>query len=121
MKLTLSVIKADIGSIGGHIQPSVRLLETVRDHVAAHCKDLIIESVHHSELFGSGFAYFAVLAGVPLPQNCVDPLSGPLSNALEAILQRVAENHRESNEHVPSASRGSRRRILTRWTSVYLQ
>ena len=61
------------------------------------------------------------LAGVPLPQNCVDPRSGPLSNALEAILQRVAENHRESNEHVPSASRGSRRRILTRWTSVYLQ
>jgi fructose 1,6-bisphosphate aldolase/phosphatase len=30
MKLTLSVIKADIGSIGGHIAPSTRLLETVR-------------------------------------------------------------------------------------------
>ena len=44
MKLTLSVIKADIGSIGGHIQPSERLLETVRDHVAARGKDLIIDS-----------------------------------------------------------------------------
>lgn len=33
MKITLSVIKADIGSIGGHIAPSRRLLETVRDHV----------------------------------------------------------------------------------------
>ncbi|MDP3483821.1 MAG: fructose 1,6-bisphosphatase [Sulfuricella sp.] len=30
MKLTLSVIKADIGSIGGHIAPPQALLETVR-------------------------------------------------------------------------------------------
>ena len=30
MKLTLSVIKSDIGSIGGHIAPSRALLETVR-------------------------------------------------------------------------------------------
>ena len=44
MKLTLSVIKADIGSIGGHIQPSARLLETVRSHVAQNGKDLIIDS-----------------------------------------------------------------------------
>ena len=42
MKLTLSVIKADIGSIGGHIQPSAKLLETVREHVATHGKDLLI-------------------------------------------------------------------------------
>ena len=27
-------------------------------------KDAIIEAVHHSEIFGSGFAYFAVLSGV---------------------------------------------------------
>lgn len=27
MKMTLSVIKADIGSIGGHICPSLKLLE----------------------------------------------------------------------------------------------
>lgn len=33
MKITLSVIKADIGSIGGHIQPSKRLKETVRDYI----------------------------------------------------------------------------------------
>lgn len=30
MKLTLSVIKADIGSIGGHICPSQKLLQAVR-------------------------------------------------------------------------------------------
>jgi fructose 1,6-bisphosphatase len=28
MKLTVSVIKADIGSVGGHITPSARLLDT---------------------------------------------------------------------------------------------
>jgi len=33
MKLTLSVIKADVGSVGGHIAPSQRLLETVEHHV----------------------------------------------------------------------------------------
>ena len=42
MRLTLSVIKADIGSIGGHIAPSQRLLETVRTHVQAHG-----EGMHH--------------------------------------------------------------------------
>ncbi|WP_455206940.1 fructose-1,6-bisphosphate aldolase/phosphatase [Kaarinaea lacus] len=44
MQLTLSVIKADIGSIGGHIQPSLRLLETVRNYVAEHAKNLLIDS-----------------------------------------------------------------------------
>lgn len=34
MKITLSVIKADIGSIGGHIKPSEELLQTVKDHVS---------------------------------------------------------------------------------------
>ncbi|RMD71691.1 MAG: fructose 1,6-bisphosphatase, partial [Gammaproteobacteria bacterium] len=33
MKITLSVIKADIGSIGGHITPSRRLVEAVEEHV----------------------------------------------------------------------------------------
>lgn len=33
MKLTLSVIKADIGSVGGHIAPSEKLLRTVRDTI----------------------------------------------------------------------------------------
>lgn len=33
MKITLSVIKADIGSVGGHIRPSQALLDCVRQHV----------------------------------------------------------------------------------------
>ena len=36
MKLTLSVIKADIGSIGGHIKPSRKLKDTVADFVCEH-------------------------------------------------------------------------------------
>ncbi|MEQ6341505.1 MAG: fructose-1,6-bisphosphatase [Gammaproteobacteria bacterium] len=44
MKITLSVIKADIGSIGGHIAPSRRLLETVRAYVQEHGSGLIIDN-----------------------------------------------------------------------------
>ncbi|HEX7112189.1 MAG TPA: fructose 1,6-bisphosphatase, partial [Mizugakiibacter sp.] len=36
MKMTLSVIKADIGSIGGHIRPSQALLDAVRSRIHAH-------------------------------------------------------------------------------------
>ncbi|HET9643014.1 MAG TPA: fructose-1,6-bisphosphate aldolase/phosphatase [Burkholderiaceae bacterium] len=43
MKLTLSVIKADIGSIGGHIAPSRKLLESVRSHIAMRGEGLIID------------------------------------------------------------------------------
>lgn len=35
MKLTLSVIKADVGSIGGHTKPSARMLDSVRGKVGA--------------------------------------------------------------------------------------
>lgn len=44
MKITLSVIKADIGSIGGHIAPSRRLLETVRAFIAEKGERIVIDS-----------------------------------------------------------------------------
>ena len=44
MKLTLSVIKADIGSIGGHICPSRKLLDTVQTHVKQAGAGVIIDS-----------------------------------------------------------------------------
>lgn len=44
MRITLSVIKADIGSIGGHIAPSERLLQTVRQTVQEEGRRLIIDS-----------------------------------------------------------------------------
>ncbi len=43
MKITISVLKADIGSIGGHIKPSLALLQEVRNFVAARSKDLLID------------------------------------------------------------------------------
>lgn len=43
MKLTLSVIKADIGSIGGHIRPSQALLDCVRQHVLSEKGRLLID------------------------------------------------------------------------------
>jgi len=42
-KITLSIIKADIGSIGGHTKPSQKLLEKVKDFVEKKGKNLIID------------------------------------------------------------------------------
>lgn len=44
MKLTVSVIKADIGSIGGHIRPSARLIGAVRNHVLERGRGFLIDS-----------------------------------------------------------------------------
>lgn len=44
MKITLSVIKADIGSVGGHICPSEGLLESVRTYVHRHGEGLLIDT-----------------------------------------------------------------------------
>ena len=44
MKLTLSVLKADVGSIGGHIRPSKRLIEAVRSHLVLPNGGRIIDS-----------------------------------------------------------------------------
>lgn len=43
MKITLSVIKADIGSIGGHIRPSRQLFDTVGEAVAEGGHELLID------------------------------------------------------------------------------
>ncbi|HEV2276338.1 MAG TPA: fructose-1,6-bisphosphate aldolase/phosphatase [Acidobacteriaceae bacterium] len=49
MKLTLSVIKADIGSIGGHVAPSQHLLETVRTYVGKRAPGLLLDhSISHT-------------------------------------------------------------------------
>lgn len=44
MKVTLSIIKADIGSIGGHIKPSQKLLQAVESYIKEKGKGLIIDS-----------------------------------------------------------------------------
>ena len=40
MKTTLSIIKADIGSIGGHIKPSYQLLESIREFISKNDQKL---------------------------------------------------------------------------------
>ena len=42
MKITVSVIKADVGGIGGHTRPSDNLIQAVRDTVNASA-DLLID------------------------------------------------------------------------------
>ena len=42
MKITTSVIKADVGGIGGHTRPSDKLLEAVRDTVSAS-QDMLLD------------------------------------------------------------------------------
>ena len=54
MKLTLSVIKADIGSIGGHICPSERLLDAVGSHVIDRGRDLLLD--HYLSFTGDDIA-----------------------------------------------------------------
>lgn len=46
MKITLSVIKADIGSIGGHTKPSEKVLSTVKDFIVSNGvkKGLLVDS-----------------------------------------------------------------------------
>jgi len=44
MRITLSVIKADIGSIGGHTSPSPEVVDIVQAHVARARGRLLIDS-----------------------------------------------------------------------------
>ncbi len=43
MRTTLSIIKADVGSIGGHVAPGRRLLESVRRHVESGMAGLLTD------------------------------------------------------------------------------
>ena len=43
MKLTISVIKADIGSIGGHVAPSKHLQETVQAFIRERAPELLLD------------------------------------------------------------------------------
>lgn len=42
-KITVTAIKADIGSIGGHIKPSERVLKTVKDYIEQNHKGMLID------------------------------------------------------------------------------
>jgi len=44
MKVTLTVIKADIGAVGGHLCPSEAVVERVKEHIRREGEGLIIDS-----------------------------------------------------------------------------
>ncbi len=44
MDITMSVIKADVGSIGGHLCPSRRLVDTVKSHLRECGASLLVDS-----------------------------------------------------------------------------
>ena len=44
MHVSLSIIKADIGSIGGRICPSQCLVQTVREFITEHGANLLLDS-----------------------------------------------------------------------------
>ena len=44
-KVTLSVIKADVGSIGGHTKPSEPMLEAVRSRVRRASANLLLDGL----------------------------------------------------------------------------
>ena len=54
MKVTISVIKADIGSVGGHICPSQSLLQTVRGYIAERGAKFLID--HYISYTGDDIA-----------------------------------------------------------------
>ena len=54
MKITVSVIKADIGSVGGHIAPSAKLIETVKKHVQEKGRGFLID--HYVSFTGDDIA-----------------------------------------------------------------
>ena len=63
MKTCISVIKADIGSIGGHVAPSSRLVEAIRRHVNEKGRTLL--SDFHISYTGDDIAILMVHARGP--------------------------------------------------------
>ena len=65
MKVTLSVIKADVGSLAGHVKPSQKLMEAVENHVKNNSKGLLIDydisSEKATEIRRQGFVGAAML------------------------------------------------------------
>jgi fructose 1,6-bisphosphate aldolase/phosphatase len=61
MKITISVLKADVGSIGGHLKPSQALLAEIKNFVASHGKDKLID--HYISSTGDDVAILCTHTG----------------------------------------------------------
>ncbi len=67
MKVTLSVIKADVGSIGGHIKPSNDLLTAVQNHIKSKSKGIFID--YKISYTGDDIAILSTHTGGPLNEK----------------------------------------------------
>ncbi|MBD3178217.1 MAG: fructose 1,6-bisphosphatase [Candidatus Latescibacteria bacterium] len=123
MKITLSVIKADIGSIGGHIKPGRRLKERVREYVQSKgtkiVHDYVISStgddiailLSHSGGVGNseihGLAWNAFEAGTELAREMglygagQDLLKDAFSGNVRGMGPAVAEMEFEERPNEP--------------------
>ncbi len=123
MRTTLSVIKADIGSIGGHMVPSRRLLDTVRevvasagkglmqDHYISHTGDDVAILMTHTHGAGDGkvhkLAWDAFLAGTAVAKEQglygagQDLLKDSFSGNVKGMGPAVAEMEIEERPNEP--------------------
>jgi len=67
MKITLSVIKADIGSIGGHIKPSQKLRDRLNDYITSEGRGLLID--HYIGFTGDDLAILCSHQEGPLDEK----------------------------------------------------
>lgn len=123
MKITLSAIKADVGSIGGHIQPSQKLVQRVKDFVANSASGFIHDHyigwtgddicilISHSEGINSEkvhkLAWEAFKAGTELAEEQglygagQDLLKDAFSGNIKGLGPAVAEIDFEERENEP--------------------
>ncbi|HEY8368037.1 MAG TPA: fructose 1,6-bisphosphatase [Thermodesulfobacteriota bacterium] len=130
MRVTLSVIKADVGSIGGHTRPSAGMMETVRarlgearegglvlDGLVTHTGDDIAIIMSHTQGPGAraihGFAWNAFLAATEVARQgglygagqdlLVDAPSGNVRGAGPAVAEIEFERDPASPERPAEA------------------
>ncbi len=123
MKITLSVIKADIGSIGGHLRPSKALMETVGAYIEREKGNLVIDyrisstgddiAILFSHQKGSGnseihkLAWDAFVAGTAKAKEeglygaGQDLLKDSFSGNIKGLGPAVAEMEFEERENEP--------------------
>jgi fructose 1,6-bisphosphate aldolase/phosphatase len=130
MRITLSVIKADVGSVGGHTKPSERMLETVRsrlrdavgsrlvvDGLVTHTGDDIAIIMSHQQGVGAGvihrFAWESFLAATAEAKSAglygagqdllVDAPSGNIRGAGPAVAEIEFDRHPQSKDRPAEA------------------
>jgi fructose 1,6-bisphosphate aldolase/phosphatase len=130
MRITLSVIKADVGSVGGHTKPSERMLETVRsrlrdavgsrlvvDGLVTHTGDDIAIIMSHQQGVGASvihrFAWESFLAATAEAKSAglygagqdllVDAPSGNIRGAGPAVAEIEFDRHPQSKDRPAEA------------------